>query len=197
MSSQARIDANRRNALKSTGPRTSEGKARSSQNACRHGLAAFKRLLAGYLRTYNPAHADEVDLLTDAVFYKWRQQRLWNIEAQTIEMAVTGKKFPIANVAAQVANAFKESSDPMQLIRRYETQLHEQYIRNLRMLRELQASRTHLEPMFEEELGETPARPNKPKLAAKPERPLSFGNSLDGPKPESLASRRNLKPPDT
>ena len=102
MSSQARIDANRRNAQKSTGPRTPEGKARSSQNALRHGLAsishhrflaaedrtAFERILAGYVRIYQPAHADEVDLLTDAVFCKWRQQRAWSAEAQLIEMAV-------------------------------------------------------------------------------------------------------------
>ena len=36
--SEARIAANRRNALKSTGPRTAEGKARSRTNARTHGL---------------------------------------------------------------------------------------------------------------------------------------------------------------
>jgi hypothetical protein len=37
--SQARLDANRRNAQKSTGPRTPEGKAITRQNALKHGLS--------------------------------------------------------------------------------------------------------------------------------------------------------------
>ncbi|WZO97856.1 hypothetical protein EP7_004908 [Isosphaeraceae bacterium EP7] len=37
--SQKRIDANRRNAMRSTGPRTVEGKARSRRNSMVHGLA--------------------------------------------------------------------------------------------------------------------------------------------------------------
>ena len=40
MTSLKQIDANRRNALKSTGPQTEEGKQRASQNAIRHGLTA-------------------------------------------------------------------------------------------------------------------------------------------------------------
>jgi hypothetical protein len=43
--SQKRIEANRRNAKKSTGPRTPEGKARVSQNALKHGLYATKPIL--------------------------------------------------------------------------------------------------------------------------------------------------------
>jgi hypothetical protein len=38
MSTQAQIDANRANAQNSTGPKTDEGKAKSSANARRHGL---------------------------------------------------------------------------------------------------------------------------------------------------------------
>lgn len=39
MSTAARVDANRRNAKKSTGPRTGAGKSRVAKNAHRHGLA--------------------------------------------------------------------------------------------------------------------------------------------------------------
>jgi len=38
MASQAQIDANRRNAQRSTGPKTAEGKAAVSRNALKHGL---------------------------------------------------------------------------------------------------------------------------------------------------------------
>ena len=40
MTSEAKIAANRRNAQRSTGPRTALGKARVRRNALRHGLAA-------------------------------------------------------------------------------------------------------------------------------------------------------------
>jgi hypothetical protein len=40
MTSIRQIEANRRNAQKSTGPKTGRGKQRASQNAIRHGLTA-------------------------------------------------------------------------------------------------------------------------------------------------------------
>jgi hypothetical protein len=46
MSSEARQVTNSANALLSTGPRTEEGKARSSQNARKHGLTSAEIILA-------------------------------------------------------------------------------------------------------------------------------------------------------
>ena len=40
MASPRQIEANRRNALKSTGPKTEKGKRRLRSNAIRHGLTA-------------------------------------------------------------------------------------------------------------------------------------------------------------
>src|SRR5207247_2221913 len=42
MISQKKLEANRRNAQKSTGPKTEEGKAKSSQNGLTHGLTSRK-----------------------------------------------------------------------------------------------------------------------------------------------------------
>ena len=181
MATDKQIAANRRNALKSTGPRTPEGKAKSSRNAYKHGLAAisphaflavedksaFERMLAGYVRTYLPQHADEVDLLTDAVYCKWRQQRIWNVETQLIEMTIAveqhdlQRKLPKANAAAHVANATTRISDQSHLNRRYEAQLHRQYVRNLKLLRELQAERTDMESTLED-LDPQPSPTNSP-----------------------------------
>ena len=40
MSTKAQVKANRKNAKKSTGPKTTEGKENSSQNATKHGFFA-------------------------------------------------------------------------------------------------------------------------------------------------------------
>ena len=46
MSTESKILANRLNSLKSTGPRTTEGKAAVSQNAVKHGLLAERDVIS-------------------------------------------------------------------------------------------------------------------------------------------------------
>jgi len=47
LTSVRRIEANRRNALKSTGPRTPEGKAAVVLNGIKHGLLSREALVQG------------------------------------------------------------------------------------------------------------------------------------------------------
>ena len=47
VTSEKQIQANRRNALYSTGPKTPQGKAAARQNALRHGLLSAEMLLPG------------------------------------------------------------------------------------------------------------------------------------------------------
>ena len=45
--SPAQLEANRLNALKSTGPRTPQGRAISKMNACRHGIFSMDAVVRG------------------------------------------------------------------------------------------------------------------------------------------------------
>ncbi len=96
--SQKKLDANRRNAAKSTGPKTEEGKAAASQNAVKHGLLSkFCPILPGEDEAeYNAFHAEMVrDLhprgilqrqFTDAITQiSWKLRRVPMIEAAQIE----------------------------------------------------------------------------------------------------------------
>jgi hypothetical protein len=58
--SEARLIANRQNAAKSTGPKSLEGKERSRQNSCKHGLSGSGVVVA-------PEELDEVDRRTDEI----------------------------------------------------------------------------------------------------------------------------------
>ncbi|MHC5163285.1 MAG: hypothetical protein ACYSO4_09275 [Planctomycetota bacterium] len=96
MLSQKQLLANRQNALLSTGPRTSEGKAIASQNAVKHGLRSdstvipgetpeefdqFRRLL---LDDLSPVGAMEVFLADRIVAGFWKLRRAGRIETEMI-----------------------------------------------------------------------------------------------------------------
>jgi hypothetical protein len=91
--SQKRIDANRRNAAKSTGPRTPEGKNRSRFNGLRHGLAATVPVLPGedpeafqarveaVIETFAPRNQVEFDLIERVAATTWSFERAARAEA--------------------------------------------------------------------------------------------------------------------
>ncbi len=91
--SQKRIDANRRNAQRSTGPRTPEGKSRSRFNGLRHGLAATVRVLPGedpaafqarvdaVVESFAPQNQVQVNLLERVAATTWSLERATRAEA--------------------------------------------------------------------------------------------------------------------
>jgi hypothetical protein len=80
--------ANQRNAQKSTGPKTLEGKKRSSQNAITHGLfcqevcvlkedrALFKELRREFIRDLKPQNLLELSFVDSVIETQWKLRRL-------------------------------------------------------------------------------------------------------------------------
>ena len=97
MSSLKQIEANRRNALKSTGPTTPEGKERSRRNAVRHGLTAetviaaledaedYQAFEAAVIADYDAESAVERELVLRLASVLWRLRRATGIETALFE----------------------------------------------------------------------------------------------------------------
>jgi hypothetical protein len=92
----ARAEASRRNGAKSKGPKTSEGKARSAQNALKHGLRAqkhvvlpgesaaeFVALQAALIEELAPVGALQSVLAQRVVAAAWRLARAERLAAGT------------------------------------------------------------------------------------------------------------------
>ena len=93
MSSLRQIDANRRNAQNSTGPRTPEGKQASSRNALRSGIHSLAEVLPGespeelaalvaeHHTHHNPQTPQARDLVDSLVRNAWLLRRFARLEA--------------------------------------------------------------------------------------------------------------------
>ena len=124
MASAAQSEANRRNAQKSTGPRTEEGKAASSRNAIRHGLASAQLILFDErredfehfyddLRTaHAPSDAAEDGLVERIAMASWRLRRVWRAEAAAINAEALSVARHRARAAARDAIAAELTAHP-------------------------------------------------------------------------------------
>src|SRR3984885_946130 len=98
MTSYRQIDANRRNARKSTGPITQEGKQRSRCNAVRHGLTAetvigaledaedYQAFEAAIIADYDAQSAVERELVLRLASLLWRLRRATTMETGLLEI---------------------------------------------------------------------------------------------------------------
>jgi hypothetical protein len=150
--SEKQLEANRRNAQRSTGPRTDEGKARSSRNNLRHGLtgqvtvlpsedreahdAFCNRLIAGF----NPATPIEDQLAHSIAEDSWRLNRVAAIENNIFALGRGSTRGEIRNALAD-AQSFLDHARELNLLSLYEQRIHRNMQRNLNQLRELQKER--------------------------------------------------------
>ena len=98
MTSFRQFASNRRNALRSTGPKTESGKQQSRLNAVRHGLTAetvirsfedaedYKAFEGGVTAGYDPQNAAERELVLRLASLLWRLRRATAIETDLLEI---------------------------------------------------------------------------------------------------------------
>jgi hypothetical protein len=125
MSSQRQIEANRRNAQKSTGPTSVTGKAVSSMNALKTGiyakslvlpsekLADLEQLIDEYYQSHNPTTPEARSLVDDLIYGEWLKRRLRAAETQIWaydhqENYRPDPKYPLGQTAANRGKAFAQ-----------------------------------------------------------------------------------------
>ncbi len=147
MTSTNRLAANRRNAQRSTGPRSERGKARSSRNALRHGLCArrvvllpcedpkdLKEFRASLMASLAPCGAVQELWAQRIVANAWRLRRASSIESGLFSI---GEAIENGDAAA-LATKFLRLRSGLEAVGRYETGLERSLIRACRELERLQ-----------------------------------------------------------
>lgn len=135
--------SSRINGAKSRGPKSPEGKRRSSLNATRHGLLAkgivlqneseqtFAILVAQHILKLNPTDDVEQCAIEEMVASIWRLRRLWAIEKRLFDRGI--EKSPELDEMDRIAGAFSAlaAGPELHLLDRYESRLHRTYHRSL------------------------------------------------------------------
>jgi hypothetical protein len=110
MATEPQVLANRHNAERSTGPRTTDGKAVSSQNAVKHGLTAKDAVIRGedpgefelyreqMLDELAPVGAVELVLAARIVGLTWRLQRAERMQSLVVESMLADNAKPISGI---------------------------------------------------------------------------------------------------
>ena len=121
MSSEKQVAANRKNAKKSTGPKTPQGKAKVAQNATKHGLTATTDVIQGESQeefdAFKEALLDELapktmiqEILADRVVsLGWRMRRARHMHNQLINAIIADR-----NIRSEIfrCTPFPANRDP-------------------------------------------------------------------------------------
>jgi len=121
MTSFRQIEANRRNALRSTGPKTEDGKRQSRRNAVQHGLTAetvvvalediedYRAFEATIIADYDARTAVERELVLRLASLLWRIRRATAIETDLLQIQ--------AEILDDRRHALETANEPEQQLR--------------------------------------------------------------------------------
>jgi hypothetical protein len=190
MATQQQIDANRRNAQKSTGPTTPEGRAAVRHNALKHGLTAeilipsqedqpeFDRLCDAFEIEYQPVGPTEESLLENLVAAKWRLSRAHKFETgfflkRSLDLEHESQDYrelPANGRLALIVDLDSAGPDTLAKISRYEARLERSFYKALTELRRTISQRDPVEPPAAKQTQseDQPPEPAPPPVATEP-----------------------------
>src|SRR5260370_1379548 len=161
MPTEAQINANRRNAKKSTGPTSPEGKAISSLNALKSGIDAWSHIIPGedpselealtaaFVLHFHPADPVQLSLVDTLISTEWIQRRLrrieaqlWNYQVECLDKNLSHADFIDASIQhnSPLGHAYQDALDPFSRIQRRIDSTNRMFLRTLKVLQELQAA---------------------------------------------------------
>jgi hypothetical protein len=166
--SEAQLNANRRNAERSTGPQTESGKQRVRLNGLRHGLtgqtvvmpgedrAVYQQFCAGTIAALQPSGSAELALAQSIADDTWRLNRARAIEENifALDLATTAPASDDdyeTHQALTQARTFLDRAREIQLLTLYAGRIARTLAKNTAELNMLQAARAKArEDAFEE-----------------------------------------------
>ena len=157
MATRKQVEANRRNASRSTGPRTDEGKAASRLNATRHGIRASDPVVPhlerqedweahrlGMVESLRPIGRLEEMLVERAAELSWRTNRVVQYERDEVAKAYSPEAPRYWHELREVGVAGGRQLPDLAklgLLTRYEAHLHRSLMQLLRELQRIQDAR--------------------------------------------------------
>jgi hypothetical protein len=205
MISERQQEANRRNAAKSHGPITPEGRAAVRHNALKHGLTAadiilptveekidFEQFRAAFEEECQPIGPIEQVLVEDLVAARWRLNRIRKMEPgffalrrEVLKDGIT--EFSALDPQAQLALIVLDDArdtDTYGKMSRYEARFERSFYKALKELQRLQALRSLVSDSGNGTVSQDPVSP--------PPGPPS--DPLPDPQPTAQASARGPEP---